>query len=152
MVARGGRLLLWLSWRDAAAGLALSVALASAVGAQAPRAARLMPRGTVITADDIMVLGDSLPRPLPIGWITRRVVQSGEALRPPAIGRTPVISSGRRVTIQGGNARINISRAGIALADGAPGDTILVRIDRASTIHAIVRDSLTVVPAAPSRP
>lgn len=117
-----------------------------------PRAARLMPRGTVITAGDIMLLGDSLPRTLPVGWITRRVVQSGEALRPPAIGRAPVILSGTRVTITAGSARVAISRSGTALADGAPGDTIPVRVDRANTISVIVRDSLIVVPLASSRP
>jgi flagella basal body P-ring formation protein FlgA len=149
MLARRGGSLPWVR----AAGLTLCCA--SLLGAQQdslPRAARLMPRGTVITADDIMVLGDSLPRTLPIGWITRRVVQSGEMLRPPAIGRAPVITSGTRVTITAGTARIAISRSGTALADGAPGDTIPVRVDRASSISAIVRDSLTVVPLASSRP
>lgn len=124
----------------------------SAVGPQPARAARVLPRGTVLSADDIMVLGDALPAELPLGWVTRRVIQQGEALRAPAIGRAPVVHSGLLVVLRAGDRRISVTRTGTALEDGAPGDTIRVRLDRGATINAIVRDSTTVVPAIPFRP
>lgn len=144
-----------------ALGLLASSAVAHAqVGPVAPgaaneqpaRAARAIPRGTVLGADDIMILGDSMPTTLPLGWVTRRLVQPGEALRPPAIGRSPVVQSGGTVTLRAGTARMSASRSAVALEAGAPGDTIRVRLERAPSIAVIVRDSNTVVPVHPFRP
>jgi len=124
----------------------------AASGEQPARAARVIPRGTVLSADDIMILGDSIPAVLPLGWVTRRVVQVGEALRPPAIGRSPVVANGAMVNVRTGTARVAAVRIGTALEAGAVGDTIRVRLDRAASISAIVRDSATVVPVTLSRP
>ncbi len=141
--------------------LAFATHASARLGAQEPtqepaqepaRAARALPRGTVIAAGDVMVLGDSLPRELPIGWITRRVVQVGEPLRPPTIGRTPVVHTGRSVSLVAGTRVLQVVRTALALEDGAPGDTIKVRVDRGAIVTAIVRDSVTVVPAPSSRP
>jgi flagella basal body P-ring formation protein FlgA len=119
---------------------------------QPARAARAIPRGTILSADDIMILGDSMPRSIPLGWITRRLVQPGEELRPPAIARSPVVQTGAAVTLRVSTARISGTRSAVTLEAGAPGDTIRVRLERAPSVAVIVRDSLTVVPVLPSRP
>ncbi len=158
MRARAGTVLPPQAWAGLALCLAAFAATAGAQQAQAAsgeqpaRAARVIPRGTVLSADDIMFLGDSIPAVLPIGWVTRRVVQVGEALRPPAIGQAPVVHNGSNVQVRAGNARLSVQRFGTALEAGAVGDTIRVRLDRAASIHAIVRDSITVVPVTSSRP
>ena len=136
----------------ALATLARSAAAQTAAPDTTPRATRVIPRGSVLTADDIMVVGDSLPQALPLGWVTRRVVQAGEALRPPAIGRAPVVHTGRSVSLIAGTSTVRIVRSGAALEDGAPGDTIRVRFGGGATVAAVVRDSNTVLPVSPIRP
>lgn len=120
--------------------------------AQPARAARALPRGTVITPDDIMVLGDTLPAELPLGWVTRRLVQPGEALRAPAVGPAPVVRTGHPVSLVAGSPLVRIVRTGSALEDGARGDTIRVRFHRGATITVVVRDSNTVVPVPSLHP
>jgi flagella basal body P-ring formation protein FlgA len=106
-------------------------------------AARTLPRGTVLGPDDIRS-GSPDPTAWPIGWVTRRVIRAGETLRPPAIGRPPLVRTGSAVSAVGGTGQVRIVRSAIAVGSGARGDTILVRVPRQAAIPAVVVDSSTV--------
>lgn len=124
---------------------ALAGAITAPLSAQdGPRAARTLERGAIISAADIT--GDSVSPAAAalLGAVTRRVVREGELLRPPAVGRPPVVQAGALVRARVRTARIALVRDATVLADGAAGDTVPVRLDRATRVPAIVRDSATV--------
>lgn len=126
---------------QAAAGLALMlVSTAAATPTEPYRAAHALARGIVLTASDIA----NADAAAPIGWITRRVIREGEILRAPAIGRLPVIRAGHPVRALHTRGHIRIIRSGLALTDAALGDTVMVRLDRQTSVPALVLDSATV--------
>lgn len=143
---------------QALAGLALLLAAeAGAQGSAAPLpgdsavvAARMLARGTVLTLDDLVGIDGRSAESLPLGWVTRRIVRAGEPLRPPAIGRAPVLRAGSRVRAVATRGLVRITREGTAIGDGARGDTVLVRFPKQAAVPAIVVDSLTVSLVPPS--
>ncbi|MHB1297441.1 MAG: flagellar basal body P-ring formation chaperone FlgA [Gemmatimonadaceae bacterium] len=114
-------------------------------GAQdAPRAARSLERGAEIAAADVVIdSAGTAGAPSVVGWVTRRVIREGETLRPPAIGRPATVRAGTTITVRIRAARIEVTRSATALTDGAPGDTIPVRLDRATRGSAVVLDGAT---------
>jgi len=111
------------------------------VAAQA-LAARELPRGTVIAVAD--VVGDTATaRPI-AGWVTRRVVKKGEPLREPAISPAPVVTNGETVLLRATVEGITVSRSATALADGAIGAAVRVRLSSQRTVNAIVTGPATV--------
>lgn len=137
----------------AIAGLALCCA--SVAGAQTAaigeiRAARQLDRGIVLVADDMTADASVPASALPLGWVTRRVVREGETLRAPAIGRLPVVTPGVTVMVRVPTARVLVTREAVVLAEGGRGDTVLVRLDRRTSVPAVVLDSATVTLVAPT--
>lgn len=106
-------------------------------------AARTMPRGHVLSPGDLAV-GPVAPSAFPVGWVTKRVVREGEPLRPPAIGRAPVVQAGATVNAVSGTRLVRVVRRAVAVGEGAHGDTILVRVARQAAMPAVVVDSSTV--------
>jgi flagellar basal body P-ring formation protein FlgA len=104
--------------------LALTL-LATGAAAQEnpPVAARDLARGVTLEAADVLGDGEI------VGWVTRRVVREGEALRPPAIAPPEMVRSGD--TVQGvwrqGGMEIRVQ--GRAMNSAAEGERVSVRVD-----------------------
>lgn len=101
-----------------------------------PVAARSIPRGAELVAEDIAPGTDSATARL--GWIARRVIRAGEVLREPAVVPPPLIRAGQavqyRVTVNG----ISVSLAGTALSDASLGDEVMVRVDARRRMQGVV--------------
>lgn len=111
--------------------------------AQRPAATRDLPRGHVLEAGDIEHATASreeddaaLPAP---GWVTRRMIRSGELLRAPAVVPPPLVARGDTVTVNWRVAGIRIARKGVALGDGFRGDTLLVRVGALHRVRAVAK-------------
>jgi flagellar basal body P-ring formation protein FlgA len=117
--------------------VALSL-LAAPLGAQARPscalvAARALPRGHVLSADDIAEgrqgSARCAPRSALVGSQTRRVVSAGEVLREPAVMPPNVIESGQPVSLLYEDGGVQIRLSGVA-ANAAPvGGRVTVRVD-----------------------
>jgi flagella basal body P-ring formation protein FlgA len=125
--------------------LALSAGLARAQ--QAARrvavATRLLPRGAVLTADDIVYRDSTLRGPIDTsivaaGWITRRLIGAGEVLRAPAVERPPIISANEPVVVEWADCNVLLTVRGIATRDAALGERVTVRTDLGHRVDARV--------------
>jgi flagella basal body P-ring formation protein FlgA len=150
-----------------AAVLLVSPALASAQTSRTarhavgtPTAARALPRGVVLTAEDIAA-GESAPssliaqRSALIGWTTRRVIAAGEPLRAPAVappsdaaaagsaatrlaGGAAVVRAGQKVVVVYRDAGLELRLGGVAAQDGAVGARVGVRLDARRRLEGTV--------------
>ena len=117
-----------------------------------PVATHRLARGMVLGADDfvearVAYRGPSAPRRTPVaaGWVTRRVIQSGEVLRAPAVAPAPLVAAGQRVLVtyqQGGFA---LTLDGVAPVAGSLGDTIPVRLGARRRIAGVVTGPARVI-------
>ncbi|MFI5309624.1 MAG: flagellar basal body P-ring formation chaperone FlgA [Gemmatimonadales bacterium] len=119
------------------------------VGAQAqapvPRAAREIPRGTVLSVADVE--GDSAVlagASTLAGWVTRRVVRQGEPLREPAVAPPQLLQTGTSVVIRATFSGVTVAREGIALSGGSLGQHIRIRLDAQRIITGTVSGPATV--------
>jgi flagella basal body P-ring formation protein FlgA len=64
-----------------------------------------------------------------LGWVTRRVVRTGEPLRPPTVAPPPVVHSGSPVTVVWLVDGIRVTREGTALGTAHAGERVVVRVD-----------------------
>jgi flagella basal body P-ring formation protein FlgA len=155
MMQRHGRLILQRLARWAA-GAALGLGAASAraqsapplAGAPAPvvrpaasaphvpQAARDLARDEALARTDIV--GDSVAADSLVGWVARRRISAGEPLRPPAIGRRPVVAAGSEVAVIASVEGGRVARSGTALTAGAIGQRIRVRLEGARIVVATV--------------
>ena len=114
------------------AALVLLLTGAAHLEAQAvtrPTAARDLPRGTVLQAEDI-AFGEGADRDAaPLGWVTRRVVSEGEVLRPPTVAPHQVVRSGDDVQVVWSSGGLELRIAGRALNSAAVGERVKVRSD-----------------------
>ena len=137
-------------------GVAALLAVVSVSGLQAqdssgtvrkPVAARRINRGAVLTADDIAGHTAAVE-----GWVSRRVIQPGERLEPPAVSPAPLVRVRQGVTVRLTSGTISLFIDGTALADGSLGDTLYIRLDARRRIRAVVsRDGTVTAVALPSR-
>lgn len=112
---------------------------------QFPRAAHLIARGDTIGTDDVAFDStNTVATSQIIGLVARRVIQAGELLKAPAVGKAPLIALGQTVTVQAIVGNATISRQGIAQASAALGDSIHVRLDPRVTVTGIVSARATV--------
>lgn len=118
----------------------LLLAAAPRLAASQAVAARELPRGAVLAAEDIA--GDTTPQVT--GWVTRRVVKKGEPLREPAVTPAPIVTHGAAVTIRATVEGVTVSRPAIALADGSLGAAVRVRLSSQRTVNAVVTGPATV--------
>ena len=125
------------------------VAPVAALGAQQSAsyiavAARALPRGTVLTAGDIASapapsLG-AVPAESPVaaGWVTRRMVRAGEALRAPAVAPAPLFAANHPVRFVVKRAGFQMSIDGVALVAASLGDTVPVRLGAKRRMTGVV--------------
>ncbi len=121
----------------ALAGLLAGAAVAAAAQAPvataspAPVAARVIPRGAVLVADDIAPVAgvpDTGRRVAP-GWIARRRIDLGEPLRPPAVVPPMVVQAGDTVLATLRQDGVALTVRAVALGAAAVGDRLAVRLD-----------------------
>ena len=131
------------------AACALLGAAALRADGQAPpaglHAVHDLARGAVLTLDDIDTGSTpaSNARAL-VGWITRRVIHQGEALKAPAVAPAPMVQAGATVTIEAGAGGVNASRSGVAIGNGTLGEHVRVRVDAYRIVTAIITGPATV--------
>ena len=122
-------------------------------------AARAIPRGTTLTAEDIAYASAATPaqhtlphgvatlespnraaesNDLLIGWMTRRMITAGELLRAPAIEAPVVVKSGDDVEVLWRQGGIAVTAHGRATRSAATGDRIVVRLSAQRTIEGSV--------------
>jgi flagella basal body P-ring formation protein FlgA len=106
-----------------------------------PLAAHDIARGVELTAADIAGDSTSVSR---IGWVTRRVIHEGEALKEPAIAPAQLVKAGSEVTVRAESGGVVVTRTGTALSSGSLGDRVRVRLDAQHTISGIVAATATV--------
>ncbi len=136
MIARGTRM------GALVVAAAVAVALAATRGAAqepsgggTPVAARTLPRGAALAAED--VVGD--PAALE-GWVTRRVISEGEALREPAIAPPDLVTAGEVVQVVWKHGGIELRLVGRATSSGALGERVQVRVDSRRRFAGLVVD------------
>ena len=131
--------------QDAAVAVptATRVAGPAAARAAAPTAARDIPRGTELTAGDI-VGGAADTSASRVGWVARRVIRAGELLVPPSIAPPQIVRAGTDVTVRAETGGVVVTRPGTALSSGSLGERVRVRIDPLHIITGIVAAPATV--------
>lgn len=103
--------------------------------ARMPFAARDLPRGTSLSAEDISFapLPDGAEPPqrsmAQIGWVTRRVVSEGEPLLEPTVAPPTLIRSGQTVQAVWRQGDLELRMSGRAMGSAKQGERIRVRID-----------------------
>lgn len=142
--AVGRRLARWAL--GAVSALLLSAGAAAAQQA-APTAARALPRGYTLTAEDLVyAAGAPVPTddrqptaddPVAPGWVTRRAVREGEVLKEPAVSPPPVVRAGEAVQAVWVEGAIEIRIRGTALGTAATGQRVAVRTERGRRIEGV---------------
>jgi flagella basal body P-ring formation protein FlgA len=94
-----------------------------------PIAARELPRGTVLEAGDFVFETESVEEEGPIGWVTKRVVNEGEPLRPPTIAPVDLVRSGDPVQLVWTSGSLELRIHGEAMGSAAKGERVRVRVD-----------------------
>lgn len=123
-----------------AAALAFAAPPLVPVAAQAtatgtvPVAARIIPRGRVLTADDITDVpaeaGErALPRRPVAGWVARRLIAAGEPLREPSVTPPVQLLPGDTVEAVRTTNGLTLALRATALQGAAIGDRVAVRVD-----------------------
>ncbi|MGH7616775.1 MAG: flagellar basal body P-ring formation chaperone FlgA [Gemmatimonadaceae bacterium] len=131
--------------------LALSAGLARAqstiASTEASRrvavAARLLPRGTVLAADDIIYRDTTVRGPVDTstvvaGWVTRRLIGAGEVLRMPAVERPVVVSANEPVSVEWADRNVMLTLRGVVTRSAALGERVVVRTELGRRIDATV--------------
>jgi flagella basal body P-ring formation protein FlgA len=124
-----------------------------------PIAAREIPRGTILTAQDIAWVDttegadhiaqrvaknstsytarsestDVVP-----GWVARRVIRKGERLQRPAVSPPDLVTTGSSVHAVYGEGGVSVSFTATAVGSGPYGDTIVIRTPNRKRIPAVV--------------
>jgi flagellar basal body P-ring formation protein FlgA len=123
-------------------GLAHGHAITADGQATVPVARHDLPRGAVLTDDDIELRVAAATRSAAdyasAGWLTRRVIKAGEELRGPAVARPEVVRRGEAVELTTTTGPVVITLAGTALGGGGMGESINVRIARGWTVEGVV--------------
>lgn len=99
-----------------------------------PVAARIIPRGRVLTADDLaerpVASGERPPARRPgVGWVARRLIGAGEPLREPAVAPPVALAAGDTVRALRDAGGVRIALRATALQDAALGQRVAVRVD-----------------------
>ena len=108
-------------------------------------AARPIPRGAVLTQDDITYVarpaspqragGTSHVQP---GWVARRLVNAGEQLRGPAVAPPIVLTANQTVDVIYANRDIEITIRAVVTRDAALGERVTVRTSDGHHLDGIV--------------
>jgi flagella basal body P-ring formation protein FlgA len=129
--------------------LHVPVAMAEMMEVVVARSAR--PRDAVLDLDGLALEERDVTQ-LRQGYLTdpedlagqrlRRSVAAGQVIQPGMLKVDPVIRRGQRVTLVAASGPIRVKMAGLALADGAPGQRISVRnLSSDREIEGVVRSA-----------
>lgn len=125
---------------SAALAFAAVVAVSDPATAQEPSsstvpvAARVIPRGRVLSADDIVEMPASNGerpafRRVAAGWVARRLIAVGEPLREPSVTPPVSVLPGDTVEAIKTASGLTLSLKATAMQPAAIGDRIAVRVD-----------------------
>ena len=128
---------------------------------EVPVAARDLPRGTIMTEDDITFLtmdeSDLVGNMATdiseiVGQVTRLTLRSGQPVRLHSLARAVAVDRGQSVTVLWSVASINLTAQGKAMEKGGVGDVIrVVNTKSNQTVMAEIIDGRTVRIAAPDQ-
>jgi flagella basal body P-ring formation protein FlgA len=128
--------------------LALSFAAVPPLAAQAtpaavPVAARVIARGSMLSAEDIAdgpASVDALPlvRRATAGWVARRRIDVGEPLREPAVVPPVAAVPGDSVDVVWRDASVMLRVRATLLTAGALGDRVAVRVDAKRRLEGVL--------------
>ena len=95
-------------------------------------AARLLPRGTVLGAEDIVYRDSTIRGPIDTntvaaGWVTRRLIGAGEVLRSPAVERPTIVSANTPVDVEWADKNVVVTMRGVAARNAGLGERVPVR-------------------------
>lgn len=124
----------------ALAAVLASAAMPRALAAQDPSAptvpvaARVIPRGRILSTDDIVDQSASpgsrpLVRRPAVGWVARRLIAAGEPLREPSVAPPVHLMPGDSVDAVRTAAGLTLALRATALQGAAIGDQVAVRVD-----------------------
>lgn len=116
------------------------------VAVPTPVATRRLERGVTLEASDIRwsetpIWGEpqeGSSRVVEPGWVTRRVVRTGELLAPPTVDRPVLVEGGRDVEIQWERGTISLKLRGRAIQSGAMGERVWVRTESGHRLEGTV--------------
>jgi len=114
-----------------------------------PVATRDLPRGTVLEEADFRFAGEG-GLDGPVGWVTRRLVREGEALRPPAIEPAKAVRSGDAVQLVWRSGALEMRLRGSAMGSAAVGERVRVRVDTRRRFEGIVLEEGVVLLDSPN--
>jgi len=133
------------AWPGAVVRAQAAVAVADTASLVVTVAARRLPRGTVLRAGDFTTVSAVRPRSagsasptVSAGWVTRRVIRSGEELRPPAVSPASIVSAGQPIQFVYASQGIELVVPAVAMAAASLGDEILVRLGANRRTRGIV--------------
>lgn len=142
----------------AAALLALAHAPAAAQSDSVAVAARDLPRGAVLEGRDIAYRAPA-PGPTPgpaapavaAGWVTRRTIAAGEALRAPAVSPPMLVSTGQEVALVWSDGAMELRLKGRAMNSAVAGGRVAVRVDMKRRFEGVAIAAGLVRMDSPSR-
>lgn len=125
--------------------LALSASLAHAQNAsrRVAVATHLLPRGSVLTVDDIVYRDTTVRGPVDTntvaaGWVTRRTIGAGEVLRVPAVERPSIVSANEPVSVEWADRNVMLTVRGVVTRNAALGERVTVRTAMGHRVDATV--------------
>lgn len=108
--------------------------------ARGPVAAREIARGAVLTSEDLSypagVERDGTSAT--VGWMARRRIAAGEPLRSPAVTPPDLVRLGQPVQVVWRDGAVELRLTGRAMASGAAGQRVSVRIDTQRRFEGVV--------------
>lgn len=130
----------------------LLLCAARLLGAQQPRlenarrvavAARAIPRGAVLAADDIEYRDTTLrvatdTNAIAPGWVTRRMINAGEVLRSPAVEPPQIVTANEPVLVEWVDGNVSLTVHGTAARNGSIGERVPVRTELGKRIEGTV--------------
>jgi flagella basal body P-ring formation protein FlgA len=134
-LAGSGRSGYWVAMVESYGERAGAVRVRASHRTRVPVAARRLAREDTLDAESITVEErfrygppvDAGDRVQP-GWVTRRPVEPGERLRPPAVAPPDVVRSGHPVDVVWSRGRVRLVVTGTALGHAALGEEVPVRL------------------------
>src|SRR5690606_30298771 len=89
----------------------------------------------VLAAADIVPAAADAP--MPVGWVTRRVVQAGEELRAPTIAPPNLVTAGETVQLLWRQGSLELRVRGRAMGSAAEGERVLVHVDSRRRLEGV---------------
>nr|PZN89902.1 MAG: flagella basal body P-ring formation protein FlgA [bacterium] len=133
----------WLSVRDPVSG-AMRLRVRAGVEVMEAVAARRLERGVALTEADVAhtvtVHWGAPPRegaPVGAGWVTRRVIAAGEALRPPAVAPPVLVNAGEPVQVVARRGNVELTLRARAANSAAAGERVTVRTEAGRRLQGV---------------